>query len=411
MNLFYSFFLVLSLWSCGLGNSNEQSDQNFSSSYQEKSNVGINENIDSTIYPGAENVSFYLEHLKDKKVAIVGNHTSQVSGVHLVDTLMSLGVKVVKVFAPEHGFRGKEDAGKSISNNIDQKTGLPIFSLYGKYKKPTKEQLSGVDVLVFDIQDVGVRFYTYISTLHYVMEACAENKVKLIVLDRPNPNAHYVDGPVLEKTYSSFVGMHPVPIIYGMTIGEYARMINGERWLKGGIQCNLEIIKNKNYNHQSVYHVPIPPSPNLKSDQAIALYPSLCLFEGTTVSVGRGTNSPFEHFGHPKFPKQNYKFKPQSIDGASNPLHKNIWCYGFDLSGIQRDSILQFNLDYLIEARTLLKSTNSFINRRDFFNKLAGNKTLGDQLLSGLSESEIRASWQSDLENFKKIRAKYLIYD
>ncbi len=362
------------------------------------------------ILVGAESLDEYLPKLIGKSVAIVGNQTSCIQQKHLVDTLLEKNVNIVRAFCPEHGFRGAEDAGKKIENSKDEKTGISIISLYGSNKKPTSEQLKDLDVVLFDIQDVGVRFYTYISTLHYVMEACAENKVKLIVLDRPNPNAHYIDGPVLDPKYKSFVGMHEVPIVYGMTIGEYARMVNGEGWLSNGIRCDLEVITLKNYTHNSAYSLPIPPSPNLKSDRAIALYPSLCLFEGTTVSVGRGTDRPFEQFGHPNFPKQLYKFKPKSMAGASTPLHKDVWCYGFDLRP-QPLPVSELNLHYFMEAKKNLSSGIVFINRSSFFDKLAGTNTLRLQLLAGKSDREIKASWEKDLTTFKEIRAKYLLYD
>lgn len=360
---------------------------------------------------GIERMHLILDSLKDKRVAVVGNQTSMINNVHLVDTLLSLKVNVVKVFAPEHGFRGEADAGEKVNNAIDSKTGLPLVSLYGNNKKPSDEQLADVDVVIFDIQDVGVRFYTFISTLHYVMEACAENDKELIVLDRPNPNARYIDGPVLDMEFHSFVGMHPVPIVYGMTIGEYAMMINGEGWLEDCQQCDLRIIPCKNYDHNSFYSLPIPPSPNLKTDRAIALYPSLCLFEGTTVSLGRGTTKPFEIYGHPRFSDTTFQFTPVPMPGAKTSTQLNKRCFGFDLSSVDYRSINQIKLEYLINANHLLADSAVFINQNSFFNKLAGNDILKEQLHNCLSEQEIRQSWQKGIEEFKEIRKKYLLYD
>jgi len=360
---------------------------------------------------GIERLSLILDSLKGKRIAVVGNQTSVINHIHLVDTLLALKLNVVKVFAPEHGFRGEADAGEKINHSIDSKTGLPLVSLYGNNKKPSVVQLADVDVVIFDIQDVGVRFYTFISTLHYVMEACAENGKKVYVLDRPNPNAHYIDGPVLEKEYTSFVGMHQVPIVYGMTIGEYAMMINGESWLENGLKCDLTIVPCKNYNHQTIYSLPIPPSPNLKSDNAIALYPSLCLFEGTTVSLGRGTEKPFEMYGHPKFPKTGFEYTPISMPGAKTSTQLNKLCNGYDLSKNQVVRINKINLEYLINANKLLSETSIFINQNAFFNKLAGNSTLKDQLHECWTEDEIRATWQSGIDSFKLIRSKYLLYN
>ena len=301
------------------------------------------------------------------------------------------------------------DAGEHVSSEKDQKTGLPIVSLYGKNKKPTQAQLSGLDIVVFDIQDVGVRFYTYISTLHYVMEACAEADIPLIVLDRPNPNGHYVDGPVLDMKYKSFVGMHPVPIVYGMTIGEYGKMINGENWLENKLKCDLTIIGCKNYDHDTPYSLPVPPSPNLRSDVSIQLYPSLCILEATTVTVGRGTDGPFERYGHPDFPKTDFEFTPKSGAGSKNPKHKNVKCYGYDL-GEDDFRATEFDLTFLLNANKLLKG-KTFIDRSRMFNLLSGNDELAQQLKNGKSETEIRASWEDELDAFKLTRKKYLIYD
>ncbi len=368
------------------------------------------DSIDKSIVVGAQKIDSYLPLLKNKSVGIVSNQSSLVDDIHIVDTLLSLGVRLHCIFSPEHGFRGKEDAGDQIFNQIDYKTNLPIISLYGKNKKPTGTQLSKIDVLIFDLQDVGARFYTYISTLHYVMEACAENNISLIILDRPNPNAHYVDGPVLDRRFSSFVGMHPVPIVYGMTIAEYAKMINGEKWLENKISCQLIIISCDNYNHTRSYVLPVPPSPNLRSDISIQLYPSLCLFEATTVSVGRGTDSPFECYGHPDFSKKEFLFKPKKSFGSKNPKHKDKLCKGYNLNKSKYKRLHQLDLSFLLNAKKELEG-KVFVNKHNFFNLLAGNDVLIKQLESGMNENEIRATWEKDLDNFKVIRLKYLIYD
>ena len=362
------------------------------------------------IYPGAERMGLYLDSLKGKRIAVVANQTSVVKGVHLVDTLLCEEINIVKIFAPEHGFRGEGDAGEHIYSSKDERTGIPVVSLYGNHKKPTAFDLLDVDVVIFDIQDVGVRFYTYLSTLHYVMEACAENNKRLIILDRPNPNAHYVDGPILEPDFKSFVGMHPVPIVYGMSIGEYATMINGEFWLSDSIQCQLQVIPCKNYSHKSVYRLPVPPSPNLKSDLAIALYPSLCLFEATTVSIGRGTGRPFEQYGHPRFPNIGYYFVPKPQTGAKNPPHVDRMCHGFDLAKNSQTRTYELNLFFLTNARDLLGDSAVFIDQNAFFNRLAGTNTLKEQLYKGWGPKEIRASWEPGIEKFLSIRKKYLIY-
>jgi len=374
--------------------------------------------IENTIYHelhqpmlGGARMNLYLDSLKGKRVAIVGNQTSLIGKTHLVDTLLSLGVNIKKVFSPEHGFRGDADAGEKVGSSIDAKTGIPLISLYGKNKKPYPEQLVDIDVVIYDIQDVGVRFYTYISTLHYVMEACAENKKPIIVLDRPNPNGHYIDGPVLESSQRSFVGMDPVPIVYGMTIGEYALMVNGEFWLSDSLQCELWIVPCKHYLHKSKYVLPVAPSPNLRSETAITLYPSLCLFEATTVSIGRGTDRPFEVYGHPMFPFKGYSFTPISCFGAKNPLCENVVCNGFDLQSSLKKRSYEINLNWIIQAKTLLGDSVEFINQPAFFNRLAGNNILKDQILSGMTAKEIRLTWKPGLDHFKKIRQRYLLYD
>ena len=353
---------------------------------------------------GAERTDTYLPLLKNKKVGVVGNQTSMIANTHLVDSLLSLGIDVVKVFSPEHGFRGKADAGAIIEDGIDSKTGIPIISLYGKNKKPKDEQLQGIDILVFDIQDVGVRFYTYISTLHYVMEAAAESNIKVIVLDRPNPNGHYVDGPILDTAFQSFVGMHPIPIAHGMTIGEYAKMINGENWI--ATKCELIVIEMENYTHNTNYDLPIKPSPNLPNARSVNLYPSLCLFEGTTISIGRGTDYPFQHFGAP-YLESNYSFMPKSGEGSKYPKHEDIMCFGTDLR-FQEDYLTAINLNWIIETYKQCSEKEEFFN--NFFNTLAGTDKLKKQIIAGMTVREIKASWQEGLEAFKRIRRKYLIY-
>ena len=353
---------------------------------------------------GAERTNIYLPLLKNKKIAIVGNQTSMIANTHLVDSLLSLKVNVVKVFSPEHGFRGKADAGTKVEDETDEKTGLPIISLYGKNKKPTTEQLKGIELLLFDIQDVGARFYTYISTLHYVMEAAAENNIKVIVLDRPNPNGHYIDGPIREKGFESFVGMHPIPIVHAMTIGEYAQMINGEKWIAR--QCDLTVIEMENYTHDMSYDLPIKPSPNLPNSRSINLYPSLCLFEGTNLSLGRGTEYPFQHFGAP-YLKSNYSFTPKSGEGSKSPPHENKKCYGTDLR-FQDNYLEEINLNWLIESYNNCPEKEKFFN--SFFDKLAGTDKLRLQIIEAKTAKEIKESWQENLNEFKKIRNKYLLY-
>ena len=353
---------------------------------------------------GAERTNIYLPLLKNKKIAVVGNQTSMIANTHLVDSLLSLKVNVVKVFSPEHGFRGKADAGAIIEDETDDKTGLPIISFYRKNKKPTAEQLKGIEFLLFDIQDVGARFYTYISTLHYVMEAAAENNIKVIILDRPNPNGHYIDGPIREKAFESFVGMHPIPIVHAMTIGEYAQMINGEKWIAR--QCDLTVIEMENYTHDMSYDLPIKPSPNLPNSRSINLYPSLCLFEGTNVSLGRGTEYPFQHFGAP-YLKSNYSFTPKSGEGSKSPTHENKKCFGTDLR-FQDNYLEEINLNWLIESYNNCPEKEKFFN--SFFDKLAGTDKLRLQIIEAKTVKEIKESWQEGLNEFKKIRNKYLLY-
>ena len=386
------------------------------------------------IKTGSERTSLYLNLLKGKNVAIVGNQTSvigkifnsesygidthtdeiidtvkfsRIEYVHIVDSLLSLKINIKKVFAPEHGFRGKADAAEHIKDGTDAKTGLTIISIYGKNKKPTAEQLKNIDVVVFDIQDVGARFYTYISTLHYVMEACAESKIPVIILDRPNPNGHYIDGPVLEMKHTSFVGKHPVPVVYGMTIGEYGQMINGEKWLKKGIKCDLKVIPLKNYTHDSEYSLAIRPSPNLPNDKSINLYPSLGFFEGTIINAGRGTEFQFQRYGAPFFPKIDFSYTPKSNFGAKYPKQKGKICYGVDLSKTKKLSAI--NLEWLIDAYKKTPKTEKFFGKT--FTIHAGNTKLQQQIEQGLSAKEIRRTWQKGLKEFNKIREQYLIYD
>ncbi len=349
------------------------------------------------------------------RLAVVANQTSMVGNTHFVDTLLALGADIRKIFCPEHGFRGTAAAGAHVDNSVDAKTGLPIISLYGKNKKPTPEQLKDVDCVVFDLQDVGCRFYTYISTLHYVMEACAEAGIPLVVLDRPNPNGHYVDGPVLDTAkYRSFVGMHPVPVVHGMTIGEYGMMLNGEGWLANGTQCALNVVKMQGYDHNVRYTLPVAPSPNLQNAAAVYLYPSLCLFEGTVISVGRGTDRPFEIYGHPALTAGAYKFTPHPIPGVSeNPPLNGQECRGFELTDYALamwGSFNKFSLEYILTAYKNFPKKDQFFLKNNFFDKLAGTTELRKQIAAGMSEEEIRATWQHDLDHFREIRSLYLLY-
>lgn len=361
------------------------------------------------IKTGAEQINKYLPAIKNKRVALVVNQTSLVGQTHLLDTLIASKINIQKVFSPEHGFRGDADAGALINNSRDKNTGIEIISLYGRNKKPSKDQLKNIDIVIFDIQDVGVRFYTYISTLHYVMEACAENRIKLIVLDRPNPNAFYIDGPVMEDKHKSFVGMHKVPIVYGMTIGEYANMINGEDWINKKV--DLKIIKLQNWKHNTIYHLPIKPSPNLPNEESILLYPSLCFFEGTVISAGRGTQQPFQLFGMPKLKNTNYSFKPISQSGAKHPKFEGQLCRGLNLIGKGKNiyTSKQIDLSYLIFAYNNVEDKNNFFN--PFFEKLSGTDSLRKQIIKGIPEQEIRKSWKPDIDKFKLIREKYLLYN
>lgn len=379
-------------------------------------------------YPvtGAERTALYLPLLQGKRVGLVGNQASMVyhdnadslPATHLLDFLLAHKVQVVRLFSPEHGFRGQAEAGVAVSDGTDAATGLPVVSLYGNNRKPTTQQLQGIDILVFDLQDMGVRFFTYISTLHYVMEACAQQGIPLVVLDRYNPHAGYVDGPVLDSAFRSFVGMHPVPICYGLTIGEYALMINGEHWLKDSLACQLTVVPMLGFSHRSALTPRVAPSPNLQTRQAMLLYPSLCLFEGTQVSVGRGTPWPFEVAGAPdykhhrfflRFRQHDFSFTPQPAPGMSNsPLYNGKTCYGLDLRHSAPKA--ELDLDYLIQLYKGMPSNGTFFRKDGFFNLLAGNAILRKQIEEGTDEDEIRQSWQPALERYKQIRKKYLLY-
>ena len=367
--------------------------------------------LSAQVLPGASDTKSYLPLIKGKKIGIVAHQASLIFNAkdpkHLVDLLLEKNIEIKAVFAPEHGFRGTADAGEKIESGKDPKTQLPIYSLYGKNRKPEASQLRGIELMIFDLQDVGVRFFTYLSTLHYVMEACAEMNIPLIVLDRPNPNAHYVDGPILSSEHKSFVGMHPVPIVYGMTIGEYAKMINQERWLNQGISCDLKIIPNQNYTHQTSYELPVRPSPNLPNAQAVSLYPSLCLLEPTVISVGRGTDHQFQIYGHPQLSNNtSFSFTPQPNFGSKNPKLKGEICYGKDLTQVVKPNKIE--LKWLLDAYSNFPKKDSFFLKG--FERISGVSSLREKIMQGASEAEIRKTWTEDLENFKKIRAKYLIY-
>ena len=382
------------------------------------------------VVAGAERMAVYLPSLRNKNVGVFANQTSVVGKTHLVDSLLSSGIKVVKIFGPEHGFRGNADAGEHVANTTDKKTGIPVISLYGNHKKPTADDFKGLDVLVFDIQDVGVRFYTYISSLEYFLEAALENHKPLLILDRPNPNGFYVDGPVLDTNFKSFIGMQPVPIVYGMTMGEYALMLAGEKWLSqkdnkintynigtnptADTPYHVQVIKCGNYDHNTKYELPVNPSPNLKEMQGIYWYPSTCFFEGTVLSEGRGTDKPFQYFGHPTLPKSLFSFTPKPNAGAKNSKCFNQVCYGWNLSGSKEEVIRKVDgkiqLQFLIEAYRLFPGKDSFFLKSNFIDLLAGNNRLKQQITGGLTEEEIRSTWAPALVAFKAIRKKYLLY-
>ncbi len=407
-----STFLLVLITSVSCGNPTQKNGKDTSLAKNESTNEV------APLVLGADQPDVYLPLLNGKKVGVVGNQTSVVGltgsvaaqgePIHLVDALLNNEIEVVKVFAPEHGFRGTADAGEVIKDGKDQQTGLPILSLYGSNKKPSPAQLEGIEVLIFDIQDVGTRFYTYISTLHYIMEAAAENDIPVIVMDRPNPNGSYIDGPILEMEHQSFVGMHPIPVVHGLTIGEYAKMVNGEGYLKDGIQADLEIIEMQGYNHDMPYDLPIKPSPNLPNATSINLYPSLCFFEGTNVNEGRGTDKQFQVFGSPYLDSEvfDFSYTPQSNEGARNPKHLEKTCYGRDLSSHPR--IDEINLEWLIEAYNHTSDQSEFFNA--FFTKLAGTEDLQEQIEKGWSAEQIRSTWEEGLQDFAQTREKYLMY-
>lgn len=392
-----SVFILISLFFTSL----------YSNSFVAVKKSGTSEINPPAIKTGADNYEKYLPLLKDKKTGIVTNQTGILSNkTHLVDFLLEKKIAIQTIFAPEHGFRGTADAGEHVVDGKDQKTGLPIISLYGDNKKPKPAQLNGIDIMIFDLQDIGARFYTYISSLHYVMEACAENNVPLIILDRPNPNGSIVDGPLLEKEFTSFVGMHPIPLLHGMTIGEYAKMINGEKWLKDGVQCKFTVIPCSNYDRKMAYSLLVKPSPNLPNDQSINLYASLCLFEGTNVSMGRGTEKQFQIYGSPYLTKTNFSFTPKPNFGAKDPLYNGKECFGEDLTSYPK--LKQLELKWLLKAYKNTADKSKFFNA--FFTKLAGTKKLQQQIESGVSEKAIRESWKKDLDAFNTTRKAYLIY-
>ena len=391
-----------------VSNQKEENETLIAEKTQEKIIRAYNNNI----VVGAEILDKYLPILQGKSIGILANHSSLVKNQHLVDTLLALNQNVIKVFCPEHGFRGTADAGTHIGDYVDEATNLPVISLYGNKKKPSIADLKGIEIMIFDVQDVGVRFYTYISSLHYLMEACAENNIPLIVLDRPNPNGFYVDGPVLDMKYKSFVGMHPVPVVHGMTIAEYAQMINEEKWLKNQVKAELHLVKMKNYQHNDLYQLRVNPSPNLKTMNAIYLYPSLCFFEGTTVSAGRGTENPFEKYGHPEMKNKSFTFTPKSMEGATEPKFKNQVCYGENLIGkgdefaVSENPYLDFS--YLIDAYQNIENKNNFFGK--FLEKLTGNSEIRKMIEAGESAENIRASWTEEVEAFKQKRKKYRLY-
>jgi uncharacterized protein YbbC (DUF1343 family) len=366
---------------------------------------------DNKPVPGADQIESYRSLLEGKSLAIVANQTSVTRQKHLVDYLLELGMNIKVIFAPEHGFRNLADAGMNIADSRDPATGIRIISLYGKQLKPSAGDLTGIDLVLFDIQDVGTRFYTYISTLHYVLEACAENNIKCVVLDRPNPNGFYFDGNIPDTSYRSFVCMDPVPVVYGMTIGEYAQMVNGEGWLKGRVKCSLTIIKCKNYNHNSLYVLPEKPSPNLPNMTSVYLYPSLCFFEGTKISLGRGTPFPFQVYGSPKLPDNGFSFTPESLPGANDPPLLGLKCYGTDLRNAMKNKLMpspSINLDWIISAYREYPEKDKFFT--SYFDVLAGGPVLREQIQKGLTSKKIRESWKPGLEKFGKIREKYLLY-
>jgi uncharacterized protein YbbC (DUF1343 family) len=366
---------------------------------------------DKSPVPGASRIELYRDLIEGKSVAVVANQTSMCGQTHLVDNLLSIGINVKVILSPEHGFRNLADAGETIENSKDPITGVSVISIYGNHLKPSSEDLRGINVVIFDIQDVGARFYTYISTLHYILEACAENNIKCLVLDRPNPNGFYFDGNILDTAYSSFVGMHPVPVVHGMTVGEYAQMVNGEGWLKGGMKCDLSVIKCKNYDHKTYYTLPVRPSPNLPNQNAVYLYPSICFFEGTNLSLGRGTSFPFQVFGSPELPDRGFSFTPESVPGAKNPPLLGVKCYGKDLREAIKMKLVpkgELNLDWIISAYNDFPDKEKFFI--PYFDVLAGGPVLREQIQKGMTAKQIRATWEDGLKKFAVIREKYLLY-
>ena len=429
--MFSKFFFVPLCFAVIGSNCSAQKEKTKTSTNNQVVATKTDETKVSNIIPAAERLNEYLPLLKEKRVAVFANHTAMVGNTHLVDTLQKLGVNIKTAFGPEHGFRGNAPDGAKIETTIDKKTGIPIVSLYGQKNKPSKEDLKDIDVMVYDIQDVGTRFYTYISSLQLYMEAAIENNIPLIILDRPNPNGFYVDGPVLDPKFKSFVGMQPIPVVYGMTIGEYARMILQEkglskeanetyqkiiasRYASGAKFFQLNVIQCANYTHQSKYVLPVRPSPNLPEIQSIYWYASNCFFEGTALTEGRGTEKPFQIFGHPSLPRNMYQFTPHSTEGAPNPKFKGQVCYGWNISGTVEEVLKAINnrlqLKYLLEAYRLFPDKENFFRKDNGFNRLAGNDELMKQLKEGKTEEEIRASWQPKLSEFKTIRKKYLLY-
>jgi uncharacterized protein YbbC (DUF1343 family) len=367
--------------------------------------------------PGANQFELYKSLISGKSIAVVANQTSMVGQIHLVDYLLSMSskintiIKIETIFSPEHGFRDMADAGETIEDGKDSETGIPLISLYGSHLKPSADNLKGIDVVIFDIQDVGARFYTYISTLHYIMESCAENHIKCLVLDRPNPNGYYVDGNILDTAYSSFVGMDPVPVVHGMTVGEYAGMINGEGWLKNGLKCDLTVIKCANYTHKTLYELPVKPSPNLPNQTSVYLYPSLCFFEGTAISLGRGTSYPFQVFGSPDLPDNGFSFIPESVPGANNPPLLGVKCFGTDLRDAIKKKLVprsELILDWVIEAYKDFPQKDKFFT--PYFDVLAGGPVLREQIQKGMTSSQIHETWKEGLEKYGKVREKYLLY-
>lgn len=417
-----TIFLIFPLLISSCGKLNQSTNTASKEEFTPKGEVKEADPVKDIVL-GAEQYEQYVTFLKGKTIAMVVNQTSRIpipasadktKTVHLVDFLKGKGMDIKTIFAPEHGFRGTADAGEKIKDGKDAKTGIPVISLYGKKKKPIPSDLKGIDLILFDIQDVGARFYTYISSMHNVMEACAENGIQFLVLDRPNPNGYYVDGPVLDPAFKSFVGMHPVPVVHGMTIAEYAKMINGEGWLKDGIQCDLQYVPCLYYNHDRIYELPEKPSPNLPNARSIYLYPSLCFFEGTYMSVGRGTDKQFQIFGHPKYPTGDFEFTPVSGPGSKYPKHENTKCLGHDLRDISLERIRgwkELNLQMLINSYQKMPDQLDFFNENKFFDKLAGTDQLRMQIEDGIPYPEIRESWQPGLDAFKVIRKKYLLYD